>query len=137
MAALQNTFSNDPEAAADPGLAAYDLMKSKMIPKLGAGKGYEPPKPSKAAAGDKLDQEIRDAVAARKAAMGITPSKPAAQALATAPQAPTKASASATGSVSDAAYKQSQRADLWESIKASNPKLSDDEVTAQVMRRIP
>jgi hypothetical protein len=72
MAALQNTFSNDPEAAADPGLAAYDLMKSKMIPKLGAGKGYEPPKPSKAAAGDKLDQEIRDAVAARKAAKGTT-----------------------------------------------------------------
>ena len=73
MAALQNTFSNDPEAATDPGLAAYDLMKSKMIPKLGAGKGYEPPKPPKDASGlDKLDQEIRDAVAARKASIGAT-----------------------------------------------------------------
>jgi hypothetical protein len=48
MAALQTTFSDDPEAAADPGLVAYDLMQSKMIPKLGAGKGYERPKPPKA-----------------------------------------------------------------------------------------
>lgn len=136
MAALQNTFSNDPEAAADPGLVAYDLMKSKMVPKLGAGKGYEPPKPSKAAAGDKLDQEIRDLVAARKAAKakGATPVTPVTPVTPSpAPQAPTPAPATS----SDAAYKQSQRADLWESIKASNPKLSDDEVTAQVMRRIP
>ena len=42
MAALQTTFANDPEAAADPGIVAYDLMKSKMIR---SDKGFEPPKP--------------------------------------------------------------------------------------------
>ena len=132
MAALQTTFANEPELAEDPALLAYDIMQSKVITKLGAGKGYTPPK-SSVSASDKVDQDIRNAVAARAAAKakGATPVTPVTPS--PAPQAPTPAPATS----SDAAYKQSQRAGLWESIKASNPTLSDDEITAQVMRRIP
>jgi hypothetical protein len=80
MAALQNTFSNDPEAAADPGLAAYDLMKSKMIPKLGAGKGYEPPTPpkgTKASAEAMSFDSLKEEVARRKSG-GAPAAAPAA-----------------------------------------------------------
>lgn len=139
MAALQNTFANDPEAAADPGLAAYDLMQSKMIPKLGAGKGYEPPKPSKNVSGlDAQDQAIRDEIARRKAGKsGASASVPPAAPVPVKKPTAEKPAIPAAGSVSDAAYKESQRADLWDSLKAQNPSLSDDDITAQVMQRIP
>lgn len=135
METLQTTFANEPELAKDPALVAYDIMQSKVSTKVGVGKGYTPPK-SSVSDTDKEYQALRNAAAARRAAKakGATPVTPITPVTpSTAPQAPTPAPATS----SDAAYKQSQRAGLWESIKASNPTLSDDEITAQVMRRIP
>jgi hypothetical protein len=116
--------------AEDSALAAYDIMMSKVIPKVAPGKKYTS-KVEPMSAADKADEEIRNAVAARAKAKGSTAVAPATPS--PAPQAATPAPATS----SDAAYKQSQRADLWESIKASNPTLSDADITAQVMRRIP
>ena len=135
MAALQTTFANEPELAEDPALLAYEIMQSKVITKIGAGKGYTP-KVEPMSAADKADQEIRNAVAARAAAKakGATPVTPVTPVTPSpAPQAATPAPAT----ISDAAYKRSQRGALWESIKASNPTLSDADITAQVIRRIP
>jgi len=39
--------------------------------------------------------------------------------------------------MADAAAKQASRAELWDKLKAQNPSLSDDEITARVMREIP
>jgi hypothetical protein len=130
MAALQATFASEPELAEDSALAAYDIMMSKVISKVAPGKKYTS-KVEPMSAADKADEEIRNAVAARAKAKGSTAVAPATPS--PAPQAATPAPATS----SDAAYKQSQRADLWESIKASNPTLSDADITAQVMRRIP
>jgi hypothetical protein len=135
MAALQTTFANEPELAEDSALAAYDIMMSKVVTKIGAGKGYTAPKSSESES-ERFDRQLREEAAARKAAKakGATPVTPVTPVTPSpAPQAPTPAPATS----SDAAYKQSQRAALWESIKASNPTLSDDDITAQVIRRIP
>ena len=108
-------------------LAAWRVVKARsgILETLGGAK----PLPKSATEADAEDQALKAGVEARKNARkggtSVTPSP--------APQAATPAPAT----VSDAAYKRSQRGALWESIKASNPTLSDADITAQVIRRIP
>jgi len=111
-------------------LAAYRTLKARsgILETLGGAR----PLPRSASEADaelaKLNADVEARKNARKGGTSVTPVTPSP-----APQAPTPAPATS----SDAAYKQSQRASLWESIKASNPTLSDDDITAQVIRRIP
>lgn len=51
--------------------------------------------------------------------------------------APAPAAPSRRPSIEDAAAKQARRAQRWDQIKAQNPSMSDDAITAQVMREIP
>ena len=108
-------------------LAAWRVVKARsgILETLGGAK----PLPKSATEADAEDQALKAGVEARKNARkggtSVTPSP--------APQAATPAPAT----ISDAAYKRSQRGALWESIKASNPTLSDADITAQVIRRIP
>lgn len=113
-------------------LAAYRALKARAALPVEAG-GMR--KPAENAVVGYLSG---GGVGVNPAAAGIPGGAPAAAppAARVAPVVPPKP-ASAPATSSDAAYKQSQRGALWESIKASNPTLSDDEITAQVMRRIP
>lgn len=91
MAALQTTFANEPELAEDSALAAYDIMMSKVITKIGAGKGYTAPKSSESES-ERYDRQLREEAAARKAAKakGATPVTPVKTVTPSpAPQAPT------------------------------------------------
>jgi hypothetical protein len=114
-------------------LAAYRAVKARsgILETLGGAR----PLPRSASEADAeyqaLNADVEARKNARKGGTSVTPVTPVTPS--PAPQAPTPAPAT----ISDAAYKQSQRAALWESIKASNPTLSDDDITAQVMRRIP
>ena len=114
-------------------LAAWRVVKARsgILETLGGAK----PLPKSATEADAEDQALKAGVEARKNARkggtSVTPVTPVTPS--PAPRAATPASATS----SDAAYKQSQRFDLWESIKASNPTLSDADITAQVIRRIP
>jgi hypothetical protein len=83
MSALQTTFANEPELAEDPALLAYDIMMSKVITKVGAGKGYTPPKSSESMSeADKILAGIKEEIERRKnkgaTAPTPTPAAPAA-----------------------------------------------------------
>jgi hypothetical protein len=93
MAALQTTFANEPELAEDSALAAYDIMMSKVVTKIGAGKGYTPPRSSESES-ERYDRQLREEAAARKAAKakGATPVTPVKTVTPSpAPQAPAPA----------------------------------------------
>jgi hypothetical protein len=135
--ALQTRFARDPNAAADPEMVAYEIMQSKSVKPITPMQRYKPPVEKK----DKADElaELIKAGEERKSgkAGGAAATAPAAPAPrpAAAPTAPKPPAEPA--SMADAAAKQASRAELWDKLKAQNPSLSDDEITARVMREIP
>jgi len=135
--ALQTTFARNPDLAADPEMAAYDIMKSKTVKPITPMQRYKPPVPKD----DKSDLASRIIEQVKTSRAGAAAGVPAAQPAAPAPEAPAApapaAKAPAQPSLADAAAKQASRAELWDKLKAQNPKLSDDEITARVMREIP
>ena len=110
-------------------LAAYRVLKARAVLPTSVGGLRED---------SGLASLLNGGFGSNPAAAGVPGGAPAAAApvVPVAPVVPPKP-APAPATSSDAAYKQSQRGALWESIKASNPTLSDADITAQVMRRIP
>jgi len=135
--ALQTTFARNPDLAADPEMAAYDIMKSKTVKPITPMQRYKPPVPKD----DKNDLASRVIEQVKASRAGAAAGAPVAQPTAPAPEAPAAtapaAKAPAQPSLADAAAKQASRAELWDKLKAQNPSLSDDEITARVMREIP
>lgn len=129
MRALNATYARDEEALLDPEMTAYNIMKSKTVPSgITANKGYTPAKPKAGGKDESFDAFIKAEVARRKGGAAGTPAAtpPTAQATPAAPM-----------SMAEAADKQARRADLWDQIKAQNPGMSDDAITAQVKKEIP
>ena len=137
--ALQSTFAVDPAMAEDPYMAVYDIMTSKTVKPITPMQRYKPPV-EKTDKNDMVSRVIEKVKAGRAGATtpATTPTAAPAKAPtvtpATAPAAPQPP---AQPSLADAAAKQASRADLWDKLKAQNPTMSDDEITARVMREIP
>jgi len=128
MNALNATFARDPMALYDPELAAYDIMKSRVVPTgVTANKGYTAPKKKD---GGGLSDEAILAEARRRQAAGGKGERPKG----TAAAAPV---AARQETLADAADKEARRYERWEQIKARNPNMKDDDITAQVKREIP
>jgi len=128
MNALNATFARDPMALYDPELAAYDIMKSRVVPTgVTANKGYTAPKKKDS---DGLSDEAIRAEARRRQAAGGKGERPKG----TAAAAPV---AARQETLADAADKEARRYERWEQIKARNPNMKDDDITAQVKREIP
>jgi hypothetical protein len=126
MRALNTTYARNPAASLDPELTAYNIMKSKTVPAgITANKGYTPAKPK---AGDAMDAMLAAEIERRKGGGAAKPAAtpPTAQAKPIEPM-----------SMAEAADKQARRADRWDQIKAQNPGMSDDAITAQVKKEIP
>jgi hypothetical protein len=86
--ALQTTFANNPALAQDPGLAVYDIMKSKTVKPIMPFQEYKPPT-KKEEKGDALES-LKAEIAAEKAGRGTA----APAAAPKAPAAPARPSAS-------------------------------------------
>jgi hypothetical protein len=135
--ALQSTFAVDPAMAEDPYMAAYDIMTSKTVKPITPMQRYKPPVEKK----DKNDLASRVIEQVKASRSTAAAGAPVAQPTAPPPEAPTAPAApkppAEPASMADAAAKQASRAELWDKLKAQNPSLSDDEITARVMREIP
>ena len=134
MRALTTAFADDPASAADPGMVAYRIKKSRTVPNASATGGYTPKASAK---GDDLSVEtlLREIEKPTTTpAPGTT--KPSGKATIPAVLAPAATPAS-SGSMADAAWKQAQRAERWDQIKTASPNMPDEQITAQVMREIP
>lgn len=128
MNALNATFARDPMSLYDPELAAYDIMKSRVVPTgVTANKGYTAPKKKDS---DGLSDDAIMAEARRRQAAGGKGEPPKV----TAAAAPV---AARQETLADAADKEARRYERWEQIKAKNPNMKDDDITAQVKREIP
>jgi hypothetical protein len=133
--ALQSTFAADPAMAEDPYMAAYDIMASKTVKPITPMQRYKPPVQKEKA--DPVEELIKAGEERNKGKAGgaATVSTPAAAPAPRPAAAPTAAPAE-PASLADAAAKQASRAELWDQLKAQNPTMSDDEITARVMREI-
>lgn len=77
MNALNATFASDPSLADSPGLAAYQIMKSRTVPTgVTANRGFTPPKPPAAKKKGGLDDYLERAAERRQ--QGATGSLPEA-----------------------------------------------------------
>lgn len=106
-AALRTAFAQNPELAKRPGLVAYQVMKRRTVPILGAGQGYEPPKPEKPKA-----ETADDIIAIAKQKEAAKKGGAAGAAAPAAAPAPSKPAPSATNS----ALEENRR--LWDAAVA-------------------
>jgi len=133
--ALQTRFARDPNAAQDPEMVAYELMTNKTVKPITPLQRYKPPVQKEKA--DPVEELIKAGEERNRVKAGgaATVSTPAAAPAPRPAAAPTAAPAK-PASLADAAAKQASRAELWDQLKAQNPTMSDDEITARVMREI-
>lgn len=120
ISAIGTLLSSNPMFRDRPGLAGYALMQQQAQSVKTEATGAQVSQREAAA----------EAARARAANLGKTGNDYLSRVRAEKAGAPTAPSA-------PAADKDTQRADRWDAIKAANPNLSDDEITARVMREIP